>query len=591
MIGASVAGDVTVRTSSNGRVHRPLRTGARLISGAMAAMWMLFVPVAVRGQTRYETLRDLSATFWRWRAVTQPSTSDDIPRIERPVGWVPDWSPAAVRNRQVRLVRLEARWEAIDTTGWSIPHQVDYRLMGSALARARWELVVNPAWRRDPFFYIDQTLGSVFELLLQPPPFDPARSTDIIRRLDRIPATLAAARENLDRPVRPFARLARDEAAAAPERLRTVAERLGPHLSGPDAGRLNSTTDAAGRALAAFADWLDDGLDSMPEETAVGGGPYRFFLHRVALLPFEPEELVKMARQEWERAVAFETLELHRNRGLDTLGYFPDQAAQIGRERQDEDAIRRFLETRDLLTVPDWLHHYTNRPVPDYLVPLAHLGVDDDLTSPTRLDQDAVSYIWPPSPALGYFARSTARDPRPIIVHEGVPGHYFQLALSWAQDNPIRRHYYDSGANEGIGFYAEEMMLQAGLWDQSPRSREIIYNFMRLRALRVEVDVRLATGEFTIDEAADYLERTVPMDRATAREEAAFFASTPGQAISYQIGKLQIVHLVAEARRRRGDRFSLRHLHDFLWRNGNVPIALVSWEYLESGEDGDPGNR
>ena len=103
-----------------------------------------------------------------------------------------------------------------------------------------------------------------------------------------------------------------------------------------------------------------------------------------------------------------------------------------------------------------------------------------------------------------------------------------QLALAWAHENPIRRQYYDSGAQEGIGFYAEEMMLQAGLWAESPRSREIIYNFARLRALRVEVDVRLATGTFTIAQAADYLEKTVPMDRETALEEAASFAAGPG---------------------------------------------------------------
>ena len=122
-----------------------------------------------------------------------------------------------------------------------------------------------------------------------------------------------------------------------------------------------------------------------------------------------------------------------------------------------------------------------------------------------------------------------------------MPGHYLQLALSWAHENPIRRRYYDSGANEGIGFYAEEMMLQAGLWDDSPRSREIIYNFVRLRALRVEVDVQLATGVFTIAQAAEYLEKTVPMDHETALEEAASFAAGPGQAITYQIGKMQIV--------------------------------------------------
>jgi uncharacterized protein (DUF885 family) len=155
-----------------------------------------------------------------------------------------------------------------------------------------------------------------------------------------------------------------------------------------------------------------------------------------------------------------------------------------------------------------------------------------------------------------------------------------QLALSWAHPDTIRRHYYDSSANEGLGFYAEEMMLHAGLFDDSPRTREIIWNFMRLRALRVEVDVRLALGEFNIEQAADYLRRTVPMDATTAHSEASFFASTPGQAISYQIGKIQIYDFLASAQRQQGDKFNLRTFHDFLWQNGNVPIALQRWEYL-----------
>ena len=121
-------------------------------------------------------------------------------------------------------------------------------------------------------------------------------------------------------------------------------------------------------------------------------------------------------------------------------------------------------------------------------------------------------------------------DPRPIIVHEVIPGHYFQLCLSWKHEDPIRRHYYDSGANEGIGFYAEEMMLQAGLFDDSPHTREIIYNFMRLRALRVEVDVRLALGEFTLEQAAKYLAEKVPMVPETAPQERTAFPNGPSQA-------------------------------------------------------------
>ena len=147
------------------------------------------------------------------------------------------------------------------------------------------------------------------------------------------------------------------------------------------------------------------------------------------------------------------------------------------------------------------------------------------------------------------------------------------------------------GAADAIAFKLADGFLpadqQAGLWDASPRSREIIYNFARLRALRVEVDVRLATGQFTIAQAADYLARTVPMDAATALEEAASFAAGPGQAITYQIGKLQTTSQLADARRAQGAAFSLRRFHDTLWKNGNVPFALLRWELLDDRRDVD----
>ncbi len=209
------------------------------------------------------------------------------------------------------------------------------------------------------------------------------------------------------------------------------------------------------------------------------------------------------------------------------------------------------------------MQHYGFAAMPAYLAPLEGAGEADDFTGPSRLKENCVRYIDPPSPKLGYFSLATAKDTRPDMVHEGVPGHYFQLALSWAHPDPIRRHYYDSGANEGLGFYAEEMMMTAGLFDDSPRTREIIWNFMRLRALRVEVDVRLALGEFTIDQGAAYLQKAVPMDPKTAHAEAALFASTPGQAISYEIGKLQIYKFLADARIQKGDAFSLRNFPRF----------------------------
>ena len=227
-----------------------------------------------------------------------------------------------------------------------------------------------------------------------------------------------------------------------------------------------------------------------------------------------------MGRQEWERSVSFEALrEEPQPRASRACRLFQDQAAQIAAEasgRAGGAAIPGREEASS--PCPKRMPHYVYRPVPPAISGTSPASASGP-SSPPRRGSPRTPPATSPSrgPALGYFPLSMAKDPRPIIVHEGVPGHYAQLWLSWSHENEIRRRYVDSGPNEGIGFYAEEMLLQAGLFDDAPKTREVLYNFMRLRALRVEVDVNLATGAFTIDEAADYLTRTVPMD---ARDRA-----------------------------------------------------------------------
>ena len=551
------------------------------------ALPLVFLLAATAATAAADDFDELAAEFWQWRAVQQPSSGDDLPRLVRPAGWAPKWSPTAVAAMREQLGRFEARWSAIDTSEWSVPRQVDYELIGSAIARVRWELEITRNWQRNPSFYVHQTLTPIFDELLPPPPFTQERAETLLRLFKNIPSVAADARRNLTDARAPFARIAIGELASVREKLTTVATELAPHVSHMPQDLAADIAEAAKQAATALEDyraWLESGLSGMSDETAVGHQNYIFFLREVALMPFTPEQLLAMGRQEWERSLSFEEYETRRNQGIEEMPLFPDMAAQIEREVSDELAIRRYLEQRNILTVPEWVKHYRDLPMPTYLAPLAFLGVSVDHTSPERLDEDAHKYINPPSRDLGYFALSMAQDPRPIIVHEGVPGHYFQLVLGWAQGNKVRRHYYDSGANEGIGFYAEEMMLQAGLFDDSPKTGEILYNYMRLRALRVEIDVKLALGEFTIPQASEYLQATVPMDKGTADWEAAFFASVPGQAISYQIGKLQIMAFLAEARLREGDDFSLRRFHDFLWKNGNVPIALQMREYFSALE-------
>ncbi len=531
-----------------------------------------------------DPLAQLADDFWSWRALSQPASGDDIPRIDRPAGWAPDWSAAAVAARRAKLAELEARWRALDLSGAPVPRQVDHRLIGTALARARWELEVAPGWRRNPLFYVEQTLGALFELLILPREPLRERGADLLARLDSVPATLAAARANLDDARAPFARLAIAALADVEAQVTTMARELAPVLDSASAARLPASARAATDALVAWRSWLAERLPTLREETAVGREAYVFFLSEVALLPWGPERLVEMGRQEWERAVAFEATEANRQRGSAPLPLPADRAAQIAAMEREMVAVREFLGRERLQNVPAWVRFYRLAPMPPWLAPLAWLGVDNDFTGPGRLGEDGHAWIGEPSPDSGYFYRAYATDPRTQIAHESH-GHYLQMVLSWAHEDPIRRHYYDSGANEGIAFYNEELMLQAGLFDDRPQTRATIYSFARLRALRVEVDVRLATGEISIAEAAALLRERVPMDEGTARDEAAFFASAPGQAITYQIGKLQILRNLATAKQRQGASFDLAAFHDFLWKNGNVPLALQRWELLGLADD------
>lgn len=547
---------------------------------------LLAQPLTASGQSNnstqedFEKFQSLSRSFFEWRRVQQPVAGDDIPRVERPHGWVPDWSPEAIEAYREHYYRFFNAVDRLNTESMTVPQQVDVRLLRAAIQRVHWELDILRAPQRNPLFYVQQTLGSVFELLVLSSPMDERKVENIILRFEQFPDTLKYARKNLDEPVRPFAEATITTLDGIDERLQEVESALDKIIPNDFKRKLHSSVSKAIKSLERYSKWLESDLDDMRVSFAIGPDAYAWFLSNVALIPYTPDELLMQGRQDWSRSVAWDVLEQNRNRQLPELPIFPSMERQIAVSELKEKEIRSFLESHDLMTVPDWLQHYLSRPMPDYLAPIAFMGVGDDLTSETRLDENAFRYITEPSADLPYFQLSAARDPRPLIIHEGVPGHYLQLALSWANANPVRRRYIDSSVNEGIAFYVEEMLLQAGLFDFSPKSKEIIYSYARLRALRVEVDIRLAVGDFTVDEAAEYLARAVPMDQETARDEAVFFAFNPGQAITYQVGKLQVLRFLADARLDQGDDFSLRHFHDFLMENGNVPIALQRWEYL-----------
>src|SRR5437667_11256876 len=321
---------------------------------------VLFVIVAA-GETLHaqqpESLDKLAGDFWTWRARYAPFNGDDVPRMERP-GGMRDWSRAKIDNHRSELAEFESRWKKIDINGWPVPKQVDYSLIGSALSRVRWELDINPRWKRDPNFYIEQTLTALVEALTVAAPYEEARSKEILTRVENIPSVLQQGEANLDKPPAPFAAVAAQNRDGIRERSRKMASALAGSTTLKEQ-ELSSAVERGADALEKFRERLQHKLSTLPQQTALGRDAYVFFLKNVALMPYSPEELLAMSQQEWNRAVAFEAYEKNRNKDVPPLKIADNIDNWIKDAAAKELSIRKFLDEHGILTVPDWIQHYT----------------------------------------------------------------------------------------------------------------------------------------------------------------------------------------------------------------------------------------
>jgi hypothetical protein len=221
--------------------------------------------------TAQDSLSDLASEFWSWRATTQPFSLDDVPRIERPAGLKRSWSVEAVKDQRSKLLGFEGRWKAMDSSHWPIAEQVDYKLIGSALARVRWELDLNRRWERDPGFYVEQAVTPVHDLLAVTPPFSEAQSNEIVSRLENIPSILDEARTSLSDPVGPFAKLAIDSLENVRSRLEIVKREVTPLLVGAKArAAFGPAVDSAATVLESYRTWLQQQMPSMKGKSSVG---------------------------------------------------------------------------------------------------------------------------------------------------------------------------------------------------------------------------------------------------------------------------------------------------------------------------------
>ena len=372
-----------------------------------------------------------------------------------------------------------------------------------------------------------------------------------------------------------YADLAAEAADGSGPLFHESLDALAPGTPEPDLKAMHEARDAALSALKGFASWLREKRSSMKNDFAMGKENYRRWLSKVLLLPLSPDEVVALGEAELARSRA-------------TQGWLASAAARAPKPsppRNQDDFLRsyeantegivRFLKEREILTVPDYIGPFHCRQLPEAFKPTSPGGF---MNPPGVFDPDPSGFYFIPTydpKPVNFFLRAAIEDPRPVLGHEGIPGHHLQLSIANRHTDPVRRFHDDGVFIEGWAFYTEEMLDRCGLYDDRPDTRSQVMQLLRMRAARIAVDVRLATGEWTFEQAVDYFIKEGGLDPEAARGEAAGAAASPGYKIQYLVGKWQIERILGRVRDREGAEFSLRRFHDRLLSYGSIPLSVV----------------
>ncbi len=503
----------------------------------------------------HDALVALNAEF---RAFVPPKMKDGVP----------DYGAPAMAAQYRELQRFMARLKAIDDSKWPIAQRVDYMLVLAEMRGMDFQHRVIQPWKRDPAFYSTTNLGFGPKMHgaigIPKLPLAKDKAAALAARLDAVPAALAQARTNLT------------DARGDLARLAIVQKQVEINVYGQlalDAAKSNPELVAPARraqaAAAEFRSWLQGIEAKLPAYAGVGRENYDWYLRNVLLFPYNSTQIAEIGEREYQRQVAFLKIEEHRNRTIAMTEPVATRAQFDAKRMEEDNDLLRFLRDGDWMTIPDYVKHDPEEG--PYVFPF-----ERDPGKPGLFD---------PPLNLHFFFQAEFRDGRPLRAHN-LPGHAFDQ-LQYARDTrPIRgggRLFFVNGIrSEGWAFYLEEMILQAGLLADRPKTREIDYILGAKRAARILPELKMQANEWTWAEAnASLIARTPkwmkPGD-AVAQFDIELYLRQPGYGIGYYMGKVELEKLLAERAMQLGEAFDIKAFHDQFRAAGSIPISLIRWE-------------
>jgi len=529
-------------------------------------------------------LHKMAENYYAWRNENYPVRSSDA-GLHTWDDRLTDYSPAKIEERARHVHSLLEKVRAMKTDHWPKDERIDWILFRSQLEAVDFGNRVLKFERTNPQTYVAECTNAIFSLLKKEYDTPRNRARAATARLKQMPALLKEGLSNLQNSVKLYAQLAIQSARSMDPLLNDSLMALDVDLSPNEHDDLIKSRDIALTALHSYADELEKRLPKMVDFAPMGEANYNYYLKHVLLLPLDAAQVEMIGRVETARYRALEALladpKLADPDPKRSANIPPDQASFLKAYESREAEMVSFMKEHNLVTLPDYLGAFQIRQLPEAFKPTSPGGF---MNPPGVYDKDPTGFYFIPTydpQSKNFYIRAAIEDPRPILGHEGIPGHFLQLSIANHLNDEIRRQHEDGVFVEGWALYGEEMLMRTGLYPNNSPAQGQILRLSRYRGARIGVDVNLHTGKWSFEQAVKYFMDAGGLDREAAEGEAAGAASSPHQKISYIIGKWQIMNLLGRYKDRQGENFRLGQFHDDLIKNGSLPVSVIEWILLD----------
>ena len=503
---------------------------------------------------------DLLQLFADWRAFESPPLLDGAP----------DYTVEAFAARQPAFAALRKRLDSFDIDEWPVPQQVDWHLVRAEMNGYDFNRRVLMPWARDPAFYdtvwtyrsdVPAHEGpaqhALVELWTYDFPLSDAEKTRLTGELRVIPPLMQQARRNLTGNARDLWVTGTKVMQEQVSKLDELRERVGETA---DKALLDAIAEARAATVELVA-WLESELPSKNGPSGLGKDNYTWYQQNVHLVPLTWEDEVRLLERELARAWSSLKLEEQRNRGLPPMVAAGNAAEYDALADEAVNRIMRFLRDKDIVTIEPYMEPAMRE----------HMGA------------------FVPEERRNFFWITAHYDPAPLFTHFW---HWFELARmdNEPHPSPVRQgallyNIFDS-RNEGTATGVEEMFMHAGLYDDSPRSRELVWILLAQRAARGLGSLYAHANEMTMMEAGQvHMDWTPRGWMSTERDllifEQHLYLRQPGYGTSYVTGKYLLEETLKDYAKQvelAGGKFNMRDFFDRLNRIDSIPISLGRWE-------------